>query len=126
VILERGFFPCIHFSKLEEWDLEKSSIYDLVTSVYNIKLGRISQTVEAVAAAETVAQQLRVEENSPLLMLSRIIYQKETGEPVVFSQDFLRSDYARIHSDVHMEELGHSENASTSGKEAIELQANPL
>jgi GntR family transcriptional regulator len=126
VILERVFFPCVRFPKLEEWDLEKSSIYDLLTSVYKIQLGRISQTVEAVAAAETVAQQLRVDENAPLLMLSRIVYQQETEEPVVFSQDFLRSDYARIHSDVHMEQLGPSGNASESGKEATAFQANHL
>src|SRR5512143_2278562 len=102
VILERVFFPCVRFPKLEEWDLEKSSIYDLLTSVYNVELGRISQTVEAIAAVDTVAQQLRIEENAPLLMLSRIIYKKETEEVVLFSQDFLRSDYARIHSNIQM------------------------
>jgi GntR family transcriptional regulator len=124
VILERVFFPCVHFPNLEEWDLEKSSIYDLLTSVYKVRLGRISQTVEAVAAADTVAQLLRIEENSPLLMLSRIIYGQEMGEPVVFSQDFLRSDYARIHSDVQIEELGPSGSVRETGKEDIELQAN--
>ena len=117
VILERVFFPCVRFPKLEDWDLEKSSIYDLLTMAYNVKLGRISQTVEAVAAADTVAQQLRIEENSPLLMLSRIIYQKETDEPVVFSHDFLRSDYARIHSDIQIDELDLSGSVSGSGKE---------
>jgi len=45
VILERVFFPCVRFVNLEEWDLEKSSIYDLLTSVYKIRLGQISQTV---------------------------------------------------------------------------------
>jgi GntR family transcriptional regulator len=124
VILERVFFPYRRFPNLDEWDLEKSSIYDLLTSVYQVKLGRISQTVEAVAAADTVAQQLRIEENSPLLMLSRIIYQKDTQEPVVFSQDFLRSDYARIHSDMQTEELGLAGRVSGSGKEETDLQAN--
>lgn len=124
VILERVFFPCARFPDLEEWDLEKSSIYDLLTSVYKVRLGHISQTVEAVAAADTVAQQLRIEENSPLLMLSRIIYERDVEEPVVFSQDFLRSDYARIHSDVQIEELGPSGSIRESGKEGIELQAN--
>lgn len=117
VILERVFFPYVRFPKLVDWDLEKSSIYDLLTTVYNVRLGRISQTVEAVAAVDTVAQQLRIEENSPLLMLSRIIYQRDTDEPVVFSHDYLRSDYARIHDDIQIEELGLSGKASGSGKE---------
>ncbi len=106
VILERGFIPCSSCPKLEEWDMEKSSVYDLLTSVYGIKPGRISQTVEAIAATDTVAQQLRVEAGFPLLMLSRIICSKDTEKPVIFSQDFLRSDYARIHTDVQFEELG--------------------
>ena len=103
VILERGFFPCAHFPKLEDWDLEKCSTLDLLTNVYHMKPGLISQTVGAVAAVDTVAQQLRVEEGFPLMMLARIIYSDETKTPVVFSQDFLRSDYALLHMDVELE-----------------------
>jgi len=106
VILERGFFPCSRCPNLEEWDLEKSSVYDLLAAVYGVEPGRISQTVEAVAASDTVAQQLRVEEGFPLLMLTRTICSVETGKPMVFSQDFLRSDYARIHNDVELNDFG--------------------
>jgi len=124
VILERVFFPRDRFPRLEEWDLEKSSIYDLLTSVYKVRLGRISQTAEAIAASDTVARLLRIEENSPLLMLSRTIYERDIETPVVFSQDYLRSDYARIRSDVQIEELVFSESVREAGKEDIELQAN--
>jgi GntR family transcriptional regulator len=105
VVLERGFFPCARWPKLEELDLEKTSTYDLLTSVYQIKPSQISQTVEAVVATDTVAQQLRVEEGFPLLMLSRIIYGGENNQPIVFSQDFLRGDYARIHTDIKLQEI---------------------
>lgn len=120
IIVERVFFPCIRFPELEEWDLEKSSIYDLLTTVYNIKLGRISQTVEAVSATDSIAQQLRVAENFPLLLLARILYKADSIEPIVFSQDFLRSDYAKIHADLDVKELGLSGEDSGSGKEAID------
>jgi len=106
VILERDFYPCSHYPKLEEWDLEKSAAYDLLDSVYNITPGKVSQTLEAVIASDKVAQQLRVDEGFPLLMLSRTIYRKETGEPILFSQDFLRSDYARIHTNAYVEGSG--------------------
>ncbi len=53
-------------------------------------------------ATDTVAQQLRVSDGFPLLMLSRIIF-GSSQEPVVFSQDFLRGDYARIHADAQLE-----------------------
>ncbi len=61
--------------------------------------------MEAVPASEPITGQLRVEDGFPLLMLSRTIYNAELGKPIVFSQDFLRSDYARIHSDVFVDEI---------------------
>jgi GntR family transcriptional regulator len=116
VILERVFIPCTLCPNLEDWDLEKSSINDLLTDVYHINPGRISQTVEAVIAIDNVAQQLRVSEGFPLLMLSRVIYGKESEKPVVYSQDFLRSDYARIHTDAQLEEFNTADENRT-GKE---------
>lgn len=102
VVLERVFVPCARCPGLEEWNLEKSSIHDLLTEAYHLEPRRISQTVEAVVAADTVAQQLRVEEGFPLLMLSRVTFDAD-HVPVVFAQDFLRGDYARIHADAHLE-----------------------
>ncbi len=103
VILERAYFPCSRCEELEEYDLEKTSIYDLLTSRYKVKLRKVLQTIEAVAASDVVAEQLRVEENFPLLMISQVMIDGETGKPVEYSQDFLRSDYARIHSEVNLE-----------------------
>ena len=76
VVLERGFFPCSRCPDLEEWDLEKTSIVDLLVQVYGAIPVRISQTVEAVSANETAARQLRVEEGAPLLMINRVLYQR--------------------------------------------------
>jgi GntR family transcriptional regulator len=111
VILERGFFPQSRWPNLEEWNLEKTSIYDLLTSVYKATPGRISQTVEALVASDTVAQQMRVAEGFPLLLLSRIMYTDGTDQPIVVSQDFLRSDYARVHFDIHLQNIGKPDTA---------------
>jgi GntR family transcriptional regulator len=119
VILERVFVPCARCPRLEEWDLEKSSLQDLLTDAYHIQTGRISQTVEAVVAVDTVAQQLRVEEGFPLLMLSRLMVEQGTGSPVLFSQDFLRGDYARIHTDAQLEDRNLSIGENTTGKEEL-------
>ena len=116
VILERVFIPISICPNLEEWNLEKSSVYDLLTDVYHINPGRISQTLEAVSASEPVALQLRVTQGFPLLMLTRVIYGRESQKPVVYSQDFLRSDYARIHTDAQLEELNFDEK-NNLGKE---------
>jgi GntR family transcriptional regulator len=130
VILERVFVPCANCPNLEEWNLEKSSIYDLLTDVYHLEPGRISQTAEAVVATDKVAQQLRVEEGFPLLMLSRVIYEKNSGKPVVFSQDFLRSDYARIHADAQLEDHQRAGEEKSMREENVmrkeELERGPL
>jgi GntR family transcriptional regulator len=99
VVLERGFFPCSRCPDLEEWDLEKTSIVDLLVQVYGAIPVRISQTVEAVSANETIARQLRVEGGTPLLMVTRVLFSAESGKPIEFSQDFLRGDFARIQMD---------------------------
>jgi DNA-binding GntR family transcriptional regulator len=87
--------------------------------VYGIRPGRISQTVEAMAAADTVAQQLRVAEGFPLLILSRLIYSADTKKPVVLSQDYLRSDYARIHTDVELRTLDQSRVLEAEGRKEV-------
>jgi GntR family transcriptional regulator len=101
VVLERDFVSCARFPGLQDWDLEKTSMQDLLTDIYGITVGQISQTLEAVVASDTVARQLRVDDGFPLLMLSRLVLAGD-GEPLVFSQDFLRGDYARIHADTRL------------------------
>lgn len=119
VVLERVFIPCSRCPRLEDWDLEKSSIQDLLTDAYHIQPGRISQTLEAVVAVDTVAQQLRVDEGFPLLMLSRVMYEAGSETPVMFSQDFLRGDYARIHTDAQLEERTPTVAEGATGKEGL-------
>jgi hypothetical protein len=53
-------------------------------------------------------------------MLSRIIFSNETKTPVVFSQDFLRSDYTRLHTDVGLETSLDQNRENVLGKEAAE------
>ncbi len=118
VILERVFVACKQCPGLEEWNLEKTSITDLLVEAYHITPSRISQTVEAAVASETVAQQLRVNEGFPLLLLSRVIFAEEQA-PVVFAQDFLRGDYARIHGDTQLEGSNPLVEEDRAGKEGI-------
>jgi GntR family transcriptional regulator len=97
-VLERSYLLCSRCPDLEEYDLEKTAIYDLLVERYGVHITRVAQTVEAVVATETVAKQLRVEDDTPLLMLTRVIYH-EDGKPVEYARDLLRGDYARIHSE---------------------------
>jgi GntR family transcriptional regulator len=101
-VVERYTFPSSRLPNLEEYDLEKTSINDLMIEGYGLAFGKVSQSIEAVAASETVAQQLRVDEGFPLLMIVKTIFSKADGKPIEFAQDYLRSDYARIQSETEL------------------------
>lgn len=98
VVLERTFLSCQRCPDLHEYDLEKTSITDLLIIGMNMQLTCNDQEIEAVVASDVTARQLRVEEGFPLLMVSRTVLRLEDGLPVQYSQDLLRSDYARIKS----------------------------
>lgn len=100
MIIERAFFPCTRCEDLQEFDLEKTSIYDLLTERYGMGSAVIDQTLEAVVAEDIIAKQMRVPDGSPLLLLTRIVRRVKDQLPLQFSEDFLRSDYARIHFSV--------------------------
>jgi GntR family transcriptional regulator len=98
VVLERTFLSCEHCAGLQEYDLEKTSIYDLLTVGLQIKISSVDQEIEAIVASEKVAKQLRVEDGFPLLMVTRVTHRVEDGLPIQYSQDLLRGDYARVHT----------------------------
>jgi GntR family transcriptional regulator len=125
VILERSYFACENFPNMEDWDLEKTSLIDLLANVYSLRIGRISQTVEAAAASDLVAKQLRIDEGVPLLMLTRLIFNQDGSIPVVYSQDFLRSDYARIHTDINIVQDLPFKEWNAAGKEEFETRRMP-
>jgi len=106
VILERSFFPCERCPDLQDYDLEKTSIYDLLTQAYQIRVSHIDQSIESIVASEIAARQLRVDDGFPLLMITRAVYRQEDHRPVLYSQDLLRSDYARVRFSIQLEENG--------------------
>ena len=106
VVLERVFFPSERYPDLVEFDLEKTSIYDLLIGAYNIHADHIDETVESITASDIVARQLRVDDGFPLLMVTRTVYRKGDSLPVLYSQDLLRGDYARVSFSIQLEENG--------------------
>jgi GntR family transcriptional regulator len=97
IIVEQSFFSCERCPDLPEYDLEKTSLYDLLLERYKVDIASTEHEIEVVEAAETTAKQLRVEDGFPLLRVTRTLYRAEDGKSVQYSQDLLRSDYMRIH-----------------------------
>jgi hypothetical protein len=75
------------------------------------------QEIEAVVASDMTASQLRVEEGFPLLMITRTVHRSNDGMPVQYSQDLLRSDYARVQSRFNRDDtpVQVSGNAASNG-----------
>jgi GntR family transcriptional regulator len=104
VVLERSFLSCERCPDLQEYDLEKTSIHDLMSEGLHMRLSRSDQEIEAVLASDTTAMQLRVEEGFPLLMVTRTVHRMGDGLPVQYSQDLLRADYARVQSRIALDD----------------------
>ena len=77
-----------------------------MSEAYQICVSHIDQSIEANTASEIVARQLRVDEGFPLLMITRVVFRREDSRPVLYSQDLLRSDYARVSFSIQLEENG--------------------
>jgi len=101
-ILKRTNISCERIPELHEYNLEKTSIYDILTDVFKMRIHSIDQSIEAVVASEPIAKQLRVDDGFPLLMINRVVFRSKDGLPIQYSQDFLRSDYARIHVNLEL------------------------
>jgi GntR family transcriptional regulator len=99
-VIERFYFPCERLPALHKFDIERTSLDVLLTNVYGIQIGHIVQSFEAIAANDPITSILRVPEGFPILMITRTIYNKPDRKPVEFAQDFLRSDYARVTSEI--------------------------
>ena len=99
-VIERNFFPCARLPDIEAYDLEKTSISDLLIQAYHTSFTHLNQSFESVAAGDTIARRLRVPKNFPLLMVNRVIFRASDSKPIVYAQDFLRSDYARISAEI--------------------------
>jgi GntR family transcriptional regulator len=97
IIVEQSFFSCDRCPDLYEFDLERTSVYDLLLQRYKVNIGDTEHEIEVVEAAETTAKQLRVDEGFPLLRITRTVHRAEDGKSVQYSQDLLRSDYVRMH-----------------------------
>jgi len=124
VVLERTFLSCERCPDLQEYDLEKTSIHDLLVDGLQMRLSSTDQIIEAVVASGTAALQLRVEEGFPLLMMTRTVHRLEDEQPVQHSQDLLRGDYARIQSRLNLEdELAQAGSDPRPTKSNFELTA---
>lgn len=72
-------------------NFKQESLYSFIKEEYNIELHSSDETVEAVAANASQAEQLNIEIGMPLLSLKRLSYDRE-GTPIEFSHLLIKAD----------------------------------
>ncbi len=70
------------------------SLYALLETKYNIRLGEAIQIIEAAIADEDTAAQLEIEEGEPILIIRRGTFAKD-GRPVEYVEGFYPADRYR-------------------------------
>lgn len=81
-------------------DFAKHSLYDVLEKEYDIRLVRVQQRVQAVAASASLANQLAIAIELPLLYVDRISYDQE-DRPIELLRSHYRSDRYSLQSEFH-------------------------
>lgn len=103
--LEQGHLPESRVPALEKRRDLDGSLYRLLAGVYDLRLARAHETLEAVAAREREAEVLEVAAGSPLLLLERVTWDAEGGA-VEYVRSFYRGDRYRFHTELVRREGG--------------------
>lgn len=91
VMLERFALSAARFPKLERFDFEKRSGYEIFETEYGIQISRARQSLEAVLASDYEAGLLKVANGAPLMLEVRLAFSQD-GQPVEYGRDFYRGD----------------------------------
>jgi len=91
LIIERSYFNFKLFEPIYDKDLETNSIYQLLYEYTDTRLGKATQSIEAINAGEAEQNMLNIPVGTPLLLLKRLI-QTKSGGYFQYSEDVYRSD----------------------------------
>lgn len=86
--------PANKFKKLDFFDFNDRSLYEVLASFYDTHMYRVRQTIEATTADDLVCKLLDVEENKALLRISAVSYSMENNKeaPVEYYRAYIITD----------------------------------
>lgn len=99
VLLETCTMPMYRFPNLEEHDLEKRSIYEIVETEYDITPHHSEQSLEAVSATDFEAELLGIESGTSLMLERRLAFDKDDF-PLEYGHDLYRGDRFRFVTEI--------------------------
>jgi GntR family transcriptional regulator len=95
VLLESYTLAAGLFPGLEQHDLERRSLYEVMESEYGVSIARARQSFEPVTASAFEAELLEVRIGAPLMLEKRVSFDA-AGKPVEYGKDRYRGDRFRF------------------------------
>jgi GntR family transcriptional regulator len=95
VMLEQLWAPVNCFPELEQQDLNKRSVYEIMETEYGISMTNAQRSLEPVIATKYEAELLGIEEGTPLMLEQRLGFD-QNANCVEFSKDLYRGDRFRF------------------------------
>ena len=96
LLLEEVHLPADRFPGLLASDLERNSLYDLLTERYATRITRLRETLEPVLLPTREARLLERPPRSPALLIEGIAFAAD-GTPVEFGRTYVRGDRTRYY-----------------------------
>lgn len=79
---------------LDDYDLQKQSLYTILEEQYGIRLHRADEVLEAASAARREAEFLSIKQNTPVLVVHRVVY-SDADQAIESVRTIYRSDRYR-------------------------------
>ena len=96
LLLEQVHLPAERFPGLLASDLERGSLYDLLTERYGVRVARAREALEPVLLRAREARLLGRKPGTPALLIEGIASTAD-GTPVEFGRTFVRGDRTRYY-----------------------------
>jgi GntR family transcriptional regulator len=96
LLLEQVHLPAERFPGLLASDLERGSLYDLLTDGYGVRVARAREVLEPVLLRAREARLLGRKPGSPALLIEGVASSAD-GRPVEFGRTYVRGDRTRYY-----------------------------
>lgn len=96
LLLEQVFLPEARFPGLLASDLERGSLYDVLTERYDTQVVRAREALEPISLPAREAQLLGVEPHRPALLIEGLAFDR-SGRPVELARSYVRGDRTRYY-----------------------------
>jgi GntR family transcriptional regulator len=95
VMIEHYNIPVFRFPKLQTFNLEDRSIYEIFETEYGVKIANTRQSLEPIIANNIEAELLKIFRGDPLMLEKRLSYDYE-HQPIEYGMDRYRGDRFRF------------------------------